>query len=474
MAATLRAMFDGLRAFLSTYIAHYRALRRNARLFLISNSILNIGTFALFVTYAIFLQDLGFDTDYQSTLLIVGIVGAVAGLPPAIIVAQRYSTRRLLVWSNLIGGTAFAAQLVFPVGWVLLVTSFVIGMSASIYVILTPALLAANSTNAERGHLFSLNATLGLLTAMLGTLLGGFLPTLFAQPIVQRFPLIALGRPLLVHGSALPLQLSLLFAGALTIPCLWPLILMDDSTTDDRIEARVVTAPQRDRWREGQRWLAANLRRSTIQRVLHWPATRYAAYLGLIGFGAGLFTTYLNIYFVRDLHVSTGLFGTISSAGTLLLALATLGGPILAARVGTVRGVVVVQLCSLPLLVALGLATNVSLIVAIYLTRIIMMDMGQPVLQGFVIGILPRQERITASSVINITTQVMMGAGGVISGYANKAHGYGVLFLAAAVCYLAAMLLLVPWFGKEQSLSQTEDSAPSIVQPQSAAISSAE
>ena len=71
MAATLRAMFDGLRAFLSTYIAHYRALRRNARLFLISNSILNIGTFALFVTYAIFLQDLGFDTDYQSTLLIV-------------------------------------------------------------------------------------------------------------------------------------------------------------------------------------------------------------------------------------------------------------------------------------------------------------------------------------------------------------------------------------------------------------------
>lgn len=432
---------------LTTYLARLRGMQRNARLFLISNSIVNVSVAALGVLYTIFLTRLGFGTDFLSALLVLGIAGAGLGLIPAIAIANRYSARKLLIWSNLLGGIAVGVQLVIPHAAILLVTSFFIGASASIYIVVTPPLLAASSNAADRTHLFSLNATLGLLTGVLGTLFGGFLPDLVVLPAVLHFPVIAAVRPWLVHGRALPLQLGLLAASLLALPMLWPLWLMDDAVVGETTKRTKQPTDRRFAWRDVP---------VLFQRVRGWRATRFVAYQGLLGLGAGMFLTYINLYFVDHLRVSTAGFGAIAAAMTILLAVATLGAPLLADRFGAARGPVVAQLLSVPMLLGLAFVTNIPLVIALYLMRGTLMNLGQPALQSFVMGILPPGERGAASSAFNVAFQVMAGVGGVLSGIVIAHAGYWLLFLSAAACYFAGMLLLTPWFGREKTLLHAE------------------
>jgi MFS family permease len=438
-------------AMLRTYLARLRAVQGNARLFLLSNAILNVATGALSLLYGIFLTRLGYTTDFLSVLLVVGIVGAGVGLIPALLIADRYSIRALLIWSNIIGGVAVAGQIIIPQPAVLITTTFIAGASVSIYIVLTPPLLAATSSEVERTHLFALNATVGSLTIVAGSLLGGFLPGILGSPLVLHSFIVAPLRHVLVSGSALPLQLALLVGGLLAVPSLWPLARMDDAVARPRSQATSARAAVD--WRA---WLREHVHPSALgqqaRQLVAWRGIRFTAYEGILGLGAGLFLTYLNLYFVNHLHVATATFGVISSVSTIVLAAATLGAPILAERLGGVRGPVSAQLLSVPLLVGLAFITNVPVVAVFYLLRGTLMNLGSPALQSFMMSMLPSRERGAANSAFNVAFQVTSAVGGVASGFIIARLGYGVDYILAAICYLSAMLLLTPWFGQERRL----------------------
>jgi MFS family permease len=115
-------------------------------------------------------------------------------------------------------------------------------------------------------------------------------------------------------------------------------------------------------------------------------------------------------------------------------------------------------------LVLLGFTHNIPLIIGCYLLRGTLMNLGQPALQSFVMGILPPRERGAASSIFNVGFQVTSAAGGVLSGYLLTQGNYALIFSLAGLCYLGAMLMLVPWFGREATLLHRE--APTILPEQ--------
>jgi predicted MFS family arabinose efflux permease len=451
---------------LHTYLAHLRALQRNARLFLLSNTIVSVSVSAVGIIYAIYLTRLGYSTSFLGLLLIVGIAGAGAGLVPAVVIANRLSARRLLLRSNIVGGFAVAGQLVFPQAWLLVMTTFIVGASASIFIVLTLPLLAATSTEEERAHLFSLNATAGFLAGVVGSALGGTLPVIMSARSVTESGLVRLASPLLAHGSALPVQLALFAAGALALPSQIPLILMDDTVigADPESQPAPLSLPPRAEWSTlARQWRQRWLRLSVARAALAWPAARYVAYIGFLGLGAGLFTTYINLYFVNHLHTSTALFGDLSSVATIALALATLAGPVIAQRLGAVRGVIVTQSCAVPMVVVLALTLGVPIAAGAYLLHIVLMNMSQPALQSFVMGMLPAHERSAANSVFTVTAQALSAIGGAVSGVLIDRLGFGVTFVVAAICFWGGMLWLLPWFGRERALSSQAPISPGIV-----------
>ena len=298
--------------------ARYRALGRNARLYLLSNLLQAATTGAVVILYTLYLSALGFHKDFIGLVLLAGTLGGGLGIIPANALVNRLGYRAMLIWSDLLGGVAIAVQIVDPTAPIILITSVGVGASVAVVLVVNTPLLTTYSTPAERTALLGLNGALNFLAGVVGTLLGGFLPEVFRSAAVAHSPLLhALGPLLVARGEARALELAMLAAGALAVPSIIPIILMrEDRPTRGGASAGRSSSSAAPPLREQ---LAAAVR--SARTLMAGVVGRFTVTQALLGFGAGLFIPFLSNYFVEQLHTSTGfysvLLATIASAGAL-------------------------------------------------------------------------------------------------------------------------------------------------------------
>src|SRR5215831_1047981 len=161
---------------LADTLARFRSLSRNARLYLISNTLQALFAGTLGVIGALYFSSLGYSADFIGAVVVIGTIGGGLGILPASPLVAHLGWKRVLLLSDLVGGVALAVQLFFPTPPVIVVTTLGVGASVALFLVVNTPFLAANSTAAERVALFSLGTALGYLAAVAGSLLGGFLP----------------------------------------------------------------------------------------------------------------------------------------------------------------------------------------------------------------------------------------------------------------------------------------------------------
>lgn len=450
-----------------SYLRQFWRMNRNARLYLLSNtfSSITVGIFALL--YNLYLVALGYRADFIGLLLVIGAIGGALGMLITSPLIERWGEKAVLFWSSVVAAIAGALQLLIPVTGSLLVTSFIFGVAGGIYLVIGAPLLAGGSQESSRSHIFSLNASLALATAVIGQALGGYLPDLVGLPAITHSGLLQLASPLLVAGAqARSYELALLLAGLIAAPSFIPILMMDPTPPTRQQTAVALALPAlplfsrlRHQLQEVLRaWPLAQVIRMTMV-LLRGPIGQLAIVEGLIGLGAGFFIPYFNLYFVDHLGISTAFYGLITAISTLLMALATLVGPFFAARLGKVRGTVIAHLASLPFLVTLGFAHALPLVLAAYLVRWSLMNMADPVLLSFFMGVVKPEKRATANSAYNLSFYGFWAIGGALGGQIIAAGNYTLPFGLAATLYLAAALLLWRFFGHTQELSPSSPEA---------------
>jgi MFS family permease len=445
------------------FLSSLRSLSRDAKLYLLSNVMQATSVGALAILYTLFLTALGYDAQLIGALAVIGTLGGALGLIPSGALLDRVGWRSTLIFSNALGGVAILTQLLIPQRPVLYVTTFLVGISVAMTIVVNAPLLAGASTPAERTTLFGVNNALNFLAGVLGTLLGGFLPEWLKSPSVQNSAFLHLFDPLLVADpTARAYQAALLIVGALAIPSLIPIFLMRDERT------RAASAPEpapkphptphaEMGWRERARLLT-----NEGKLFARGPIGRFSASQVFIGLGAGLFFPYLSIYFVNELGATTPQFGVLSSVQTVLLAGAALLSAPLAARFGKLRLAIVAQALSLPFLIVLGVSPLLGVAAVAYLARASLMNLGAPGLQAYYMEAVPEGRRGLASSVYNGVWQGAWALGALIGGSLISLAGYGSVFLVAAVCYAASILLLAWWFGGARQRAASEEPAPAL------------
>jgi MFS family permease len=435
---------------LSELLGHVRALHRNTCLYLISNAIQAVSAGALAVLYTLYLASLGYNTSFIGLVLDVGIVGGGLGVIPASALVHRLGWRATLIWSDVIGALALAVQLVWPVTPVILITTVGVGASVALLLVVNTPLLTAYSPEAERTAVFGLSNALVFLGGVGGTLLGGELPAWFALPAVRDWPpLAALDAWLVVGAQARTYELALLATGVLALPSIIPVLLLTRARPPGAADLRGRTAT-------GGRWDPRALLRRVWPRAAQWERVwavargtigRFSATQVLVGVGAGLFGPYLNLYFVKQLHASTVLYGQLAAGLAVLLAVASLAIVPVARRIGTIRSAVVVQALSLPFLLALGFAPTLAIAAGAFLIRGPLMNAASPPLQTYLMGSVPHEQRVLASSVYTVSSQIATGVGAGLGGLLIAQLGYGFVFSSTAGLYAASIALLVVWFG---------------------------
>lgn len=494
---------------LASWLGSYRALQRNARLYLISNVPQAATAGALGVLYTLYLNALGYDTTFIGLVAVVGTIGAGLGILPANGLVERLGWRATLIWSDVIGGVAVTAQLLAPVPPVIFVTTLGVGASVALVLVVNTPLLAAFSSPAQRTALFGLNNALAFLATVVGSLLGGVLPPFFHRADVRSSALYHAIAPVLVRGAdARAYELALIVVGVIALPSVVPVLLMREERqgtgnaenaeirgergeeelqrfTAEGTEATEVRAdgggergiaddsarsPARGVRLGGRRHIGADASAGPLRRWRNWRAQiaprlaelraqaqgvigRFAVTQGLIGFGAGMFFPYVNLYFVKRLGMSTPAYGALSAVLSVSVALASLAAAPLARRLGVLRTAITAQVASLPFLVAIGAIPALAVASVVYLVRGSLMAVTNPPIQTYLMDAVPERQRVAASSAYNVSFQVCWALGAGLGGWLITLAGYRAPFLAAAPFYALSAFLLIMWFGRHHRIT---------------------
>src|SRR5260221_13117603 len=95
---------------LANTLLQLHQLSRNARLYLISNTIQAVSAGALAVIYTLYVTSLGYGTDFIGLAVVIGTVGGGLGIIPANLLVARGGWRTPLIFSAVIGAVAPAVQ----------------------------------------------------------------------------------------------------------------------------------------------------------------------------------------------------------------------------------------------------------------------------------------------------------------------------------------------------------------------------
>ncbi len=412
---------------LSSIVDPFRALTRNAQLYLISNSIQAITAGALVVIYTLYLSALGYNTSFIGLLAVVGTIGGGLGIVPSQWLVNRFGWRTMLIWSDMIGGVAIFLQLILPTPPLLILTSVAIGASVAIVLVINAPFLAANSTTRDRTALYGLNNALQFLASIIGSLLGGALPAWFASRAISDSGLLHALSPLLAtNPQARAYQLALLVLGALAVPSIIPVLLIREQPRERASEPKVAHP-----WRQRlDSW------RVQLRVGVRGVIGRFSLFQALLGVGAGLWFPYFNIYVVKQLGLPTPWYGALTATATVLLAFASLIAAPVSKRFGKTPTIVIFHLCALPFLVLMGAIPVLPVVCLAYLIRSTLANIPGPPLQSFLMEAVPERERIVANGVYNVSWQIAWALGAFAGGLIVNALGYQ-----------APMLIAVPWYG---------------------------
>jgi len=446
------------------YIQQFKRFQRNARLFLLSNVLSGVTAGILLVLYNLYLISLGYHADFVGVVLFIGTLGAGLTIFPAGACIDRFSGKIILIFSSVLIGIAGAGQILFRQPLPLLISAFVVGVGLAFFLVITAPFLTLNSTPEERPHLFSMNISLGLITLVLGEVIGGVLPTWFRSIPWLMAPLPSGASSLLSsQPDARSYQLALLFAGIIAAPSFIPLFMMSN-VRPPRRTGHVSSLPWTKKRsgnqtpvysrdlplrsplaRRGKAFLSNTI--SLINTLLHSAFFILVLVYVLTGFGAGLFIPYFNIYFVQHLNASPALFGLIDGGANAITALLTLTAPRLVQRLGKINTITLTRLASIPLLLTIGLTSILPLAALFYLFRQGAMDMSAGILQVFSMESVSEKHRGLANSSYQAAFQVPWAVAAPIGGLMIVHFGYPPIFVLGAFFYILTIIILWAKFG---------------------------
>ena len=406
---------------LAPYLRTWRALPRSGRLYLGSEAVAAIAAGAMGAVFNLYVRALGFGAGFLANLLTVTAIGAGIGALVAGRLVDLVGPRRVLLVSSLVTAGGIAVQVTLASvsqAPLMLGAGLTTGIGASAYYVAAAPFLARAAGAAPRDDVFSLDTAVALACGAVGTAAAGQASTILSPAL----------------GELDAFRLTLLCAGAVGALS-FPLLVL---TSEPRFESSASGASVAPRLRDTGGlvvWFEPTIARLVVIAIL-------------IAAGAGLFAPYVNLYFVEGLGATPAVYGWLTAAATMTRLGATLAAPWLSARIGLVRAIAFTQLASVPLLLLLGFGPTLAIVAGAFLTRGALMNMAAPLHVSFRMGVVPVALHGTASSAVWLADQITRAGSTWVGGQMIAAVGYRIPYALTAVCYVAASLLYLRWFGK--------------------------
>jgi MFS family permease len=381
-----------------------RLFSRPARLYLGAEFLMWTAHGIFSVLFNLYLVEAGASEAFVGSAISASALGMVVAALPAGTLADRWGRRRTLMLGAVLEGVGHLLRASTTHGTLVLGAGLVAGLGQSLFQIAAAPFLTDHSTPRERTHLFSMFFASALLAGVFGNAVGGALPAL-VRAVVPGVTLFAAYRVALLAGALCAASAAL------------PLLALSGLVEPKPVVGAPPPAPHETR------------------RLL--PIAVNAA---LIGSGAGLVIPFMNLYFKNRFSCSSGQIGTFFSIAQVFTAVAALAAPAVARRFGKLRTAVASELLSLPFLVTLGGERHLGVAVGAFWLRATFMQASTPLLQAFVMEVLPHELRARSTSLNNMVWNLGWAVSATLAGVVIERFGYAVPFYLTATLYLTAAL----------------------------------
>lgn len=393
-----------------------RTFTTNARRYLLTAALQNVGYGIVGTVFALQLKERGFTEavvgDVEGALALSAAIVCLA-LPPLV---SSLGYRRLMVFAALALAASRLAQAYAPSAALVVALGLLFGLGDGIVQTLSMAFLSENAGTGTRTHLFTVDYVIRIASMVVGSLIGGFAPALL--------------RPL--AGSTGALQLTIALAAVIMAASAWS-------------AGRIEESP-RDRIPLVHGWLGS------LKGFRSWGrVARLLVPEMLISLGAGLVMPFVALFLRHRLGATVTDVGVIQAISSVAMAVAALSTPRLARRIGLAGTIMLTELASLPFLVLIPLSTSLPLVAVLFWVRGMLMNMSWPIYNQLSMEGLPAHDKPLVAGWVRFGWSIAWLAGSAIGGRIME-HSYTTPYFYTAALYFAgaiATLFLLRGIGAE-------------------------
>jgi MFS family permease len=398
--------------FIGGWSTQFKGYNKNIRLFLLSSILGHIGMGIFMIIYNYYIRELGFDEQVNGKVIAMTATAQAIMLLPAGILSDRFGRKKIIFWGGLLSAITLLSRSLFIDESVLLTAAFLSGIFMAFIQVSTIPLLAENSNEKQRVHLFSFNFAIMMVANVIGNMLGGGLSDIFQN--------------IFSLDAVTSIRITLVVGSVFFFTSLVPL---------GKIHEQKKTAKQIKERKSYVELIKTN--KKGVKIILFFAIAQI-----IIGFGSGLVIPYLNLYFTDRFEVSKSLVGLILSLGQAMTAVAMLIGPAVVARVGEVRAVVILQLASIPFLLLTAFTENLTFAVVGFLFRQALMNAGNPIQMS----LMMRSVDDSMKGLANSVGQMVFSLGWAVMGPVSTGivmlygayYGYAIVFSITGALYVVA------------------------------------
>ena len=399
------------------YIARLKRFSPNARLYLlfVFLTTLNVGIYG--VIFNLYILSLGFREDFLGLILSLSSVSIGLFAIPAAFVCDRLGPRKTLLLASILNALSFFFLYTTTTEELLVVFSIVSGMASALGLVTGAIFLLENSTTEERMYLFSMSSLIYTFSILSGNMIGGFLPDM----VSDLFNIEA--------GGPMAYRLTLYVSLVATVASLLPLAYAKDKSIPRKANLGA------------QLYLYRSVFRSKTVRLM-------VLFFCLYGIGWGTSLPYFNVYLDVVLGASANQIGLIFSLSQLFMMFGYFLVPVLTEKVGKIKLASSVQVLSIPFLLMFTFASSLPVAAFGYVMRYMLMNMANPVLNGFKLEIVKPEERSIVNSVMWMACYTFVGIGTYAGGLMMAGGRNSMPFLVTSVFYAVTAALYYVCFNE--------------------------
>lgn len=415
--------FDDLKG-LRGYLAKIKLFSYNARLYLLHVIGMDMihGTWE--VMFNLYLIAIGKPLEFIGLrLLVMGVAGAAASIPMGWL-SDKIGRKAGFILGDGLGALMSLTLILNTDNTVILVASALGAMFGALHHVTESPFMAENSERKERIHLFSVSDGLRTFSAMIGSLIAGFVP--------------------LWAAGAFGISTVVAYRWAAFIGIGWwflsliPAVLLKQHVPEQKAEKIGKAKPSLTAvWKS----LTANIKNPVIIGKL-------LLVNGLISLGAGFVVPLFNVFFHEGVHAHAHEIGTTFAAGSLFLALGALAVPFVVERLGKTVTIFVTRLAAIPFILLIGFSPSLAdptVVMSIaglaYILRTTLFNMSSPVFDAFSMELLDPGERATATGFQSTLGRIATAGAGFLGAALMGLGDFRTPFFVMSFMFLLSTVL---------------------------------